>query len=224
MPPVARRRRCIPRWPGSDATPPRTGSRRSPAPESLHHRPSSPSQGSTSPPSTASTQTGPTATPAPESGRGAQQIPETLELGEGEGSTAELLRAPPPERMSFSPKRRADRTTTSSALLAGHLDKPTLYTGRGSTIPHPPAAGAAAGGQKIDDPTASEVVLLVWFTNSPLPTVAGKGKDQAALTRRFLPHVFFCTREAPGRPWIMHYVTRGGYNFTRRSSGIFCTE
>jgi hypothetical protein len=35
-----------------------------------------------------------------------------------------------------------------------------------------------------------------------------------------IPELFlFLTREGPGRPRIIHYV---GYNFTRRSFGIFC--
>jgi hypothetical protein len=107
--------------------------------------------------------------------------PETLELGEGEISTAELPRAPPPERVRSPPKSLADRATTSSAPPAGHPEKPTLCTGQGTPIPHPPAAGAAAGGRGIDAPPACEVDLLALFTNRPSQTVAGEGNDQAQL-------------------------------------------
>ena len=109
-------------------------------------------------------------------------------LRKGGISTAELRGAPPSKGTRSAEHRHADRTSASTAPPTGLQSNPTLYTSRGSTIPRPPAAGAAAGDRGIGDPTASEVSFPESFRKSSYPTVAGEEDDQVS---SFSKHLIF---------------------------------
>jgi hypothetical protein len=116
-------------------------------------------------------------------GRPNSPDPQTLKLGEDEDMATRLLEAPSPEREIFATKRRADLAASSSAPPASDQDNPTLYTGRGSTIPHPPAAGATAGGEGISDPTACEVDFPEVFRKNAPPYCSGEEERPIGVVR-----------------------------------------
>ena len=102
--------------------------------------------------------------------------PKTLELRKGGISTAEHRSAPPPKGMRSAGQRHVDRTPAFTAPPTGLRKEPRLFTSHRSTIPRPPAVGAAAGGRGIADLTARTVELLEGFRKSPLSTVDGRGE------------------------------------------------
>jgi hypothetical protein len=88
------------------------------------------------------------------SGRGTRNSPrpQTAELGEVERLTKKPRGAPSPERKRRDTKHPADSTTASKTPPAGTQPNSTLYTSRDPWFPHPPAAGAAAGGGETGEP------------------------------------------------------------------------
>ena len=86
-------------------------------------------------------------------------------------SAVELQEATPPEGTSTTCKHNTGEATTSKTTPAGPVLLPTLCTRRDPAIPHPPAAGAAAGGRGITRIAGGEVGAEGDRRKSPLSTV-----------------------------------------------------
>jgi hypothetical protein len=88
----------------------------------------------------------------------------------------DLQGAPPPKGTNATCKHNTGHATTSTATPAEALLLPTLCTRRDPAIPHPPAAGAAAGGRGITRIAGGEVGTVAGFRKTPLSTVREGGE------------------------------------------------
>ena len=140
-------------------------------PKSLHPAPSS---ASLAPPPSGSRSS--TRSAARRSGRGSSAHGDPgrpRARGRGRRSAVDLRGASRPERTSTTHKLDADAATTSMTPPAEALLLPTLCTRRDPAIPHPPAAGAAAGGRGITRTAGGEVEAQGDLRNR-LPLLCGR--------------------------------------------------
>jgi hypothetical protein len=100
--------------------------------------------------------------------------PETLKLEDVESSTTAPRREPSPEGKSSATKtlhRPHHRLLSAADQQPRH---PTLCTSRESSIPHPPAAVAAAGGGEIERFDGERGGFPGGFRKSPIPYCSGR--------------------------------------------------